>query len=52
MMPGSVDWLPPALRPILDRYLEDVVAAAGERLFREDDPTEAFELIEKGVVRL
>lgn len=52
MIPSEIDWLPPALRPILDRYLEDVEAAAGERLFREGDPTEAFYLINKGVVRL
>ena len=52
MMPGSIDWLPSALRPVLDRYLEDVEAAAGERLFREGDETDAFYLIETGVVRL
>ncbi len=52
MMPGEIDWLPPALRPILDRYLDDVEAAAGERLFREGDQTEAFYLIQTGVVRL
>ena len=52
LVPAEIDWLPPTLRPVLDRYLEDVQAAAGERLFREGEQTEAFYLIETGVVRL
>ncbi len=42
----------PALLPLLEPYLETVEVAAGDRLFREGDATDAFYLIESGAVRL
>lgn len=52
MLPGTIDPFGPELRPLLERYVEEVTLAAGERLFREGDATDAFYLVEEGTLRL